>query len=78
MDQFGGQLSWMWRSHPCRFGRVDCRSGAARTPEQVAYFEQLRSWGYSLSDAETLVVPAGKADRHASDTPIDNSDRVAS
>ena len=39
------------------------------TDDQIAYFQQLRSWGYALSDVEMLVLAAERPDPDRSDTP---------
>jgi ParB family chromosome partitioning protein len=46
------------------------------TEEQIAYFHQLRSWGYALSDVEMLVLAAGQPDVDESDTPAEDADRT--
>ena len=46
------------------------------TEEQIAYFHQLRSWGYAFSDVEMLVLAAGQPDLDESDTPAEDADRA--
>jgi ParB family chromosome partitioning protein len=46
------------------------------TEEQIAYFHQLRSWGYTFSDVEMLILAAGQPDLDESDTPAEDADRA--
>lgn len=47
------------------------------TEEQVAYFQQLRDWGYSLSDVEMLVLSTSGPDPAGSDALAEHTDRAA-
>jgi ParB family transcriptional regulator, chromosome partitioning protein len=47
------------------------------TEDHVAYFQQLRSWGYSLSDVEMLVLTPNRPDLDESDAPAEHPDRAA-
>jgi ParB family transcriptional regulator, chromosome partitioning protein len=47
------------------------------TDDQIAYFQQLRSWGYALSDVEMLVLAAEGPDQDRSGTAAVDPDQAA-
>ena len=56
---------------------IDRHTWRRPSPEQLAYFQQLRGWGYLLSDVEMLVLAAEEPDRNSSDTAAEDPDRAA-
>ncbi|MGH3985533.1 MAG: hypothetical protein ACRDST_23335 [Pseudonocardiaceae bacterium] len=56
---------------------TDRRAWRSPTADQLAYFHQLRSWGYPLSDVEMLILTAGAPDPAEAGTDESDPDQQA-